>query len=104
MDSGDFPRAARGFAAQLRTSSRSSYSVQLLVACSEETIAKAARAVSAKELFIVAAEYRGRSCYRVCWGVYESEATARSAAAAIPEYFRKGGASPKPVSTASILP
>jgi hypothetical protein len=104
MDGGDFPRAARTFAAQLRNSGRGAYSVQLLVACSEDTVAKAARNVSAKELFILPAEYRGRSCYRVCWGVYESEAAARSAVSAIPEYFRKGGASPKAVPTVSILP
>lgn len=104
MDSGDFRRAARTFAAQLRNSDRGSYSVQLLVACSEDTVAKAARNVTAKELFILPAEYRGRACYRVCWGVFASEASARSAVAAIPEYFRKGGASPKAVPTASILP
>jgi hypothetical protein len=104
LESGDFDRAARGFAAQLRSAGRGAFSVQLLVACSEETVAKAARNVASKELFILPAEYRGRSCYRVCWGVYDSEATARSAVASVPDYFRKGGASPKPVATASILP
>jgi septal ring-binding cell division protein DamX len=81
-----------------------SYTVQLLVACADETVAKAAQNVSAQELFIVPVEYKGHSCYRVCWGVYESEASAHAALKSIPEYFRKGGASPKAVSTISILP
>jgi Domain of unknown function (DUF4388) len=104
LERGDFSRAARGFEAQLRDAGRGAYSVQLLVACSEETVAKAARNVADKELFILAAEYKGRSCYRVCWGVYESEPVARSAVASVPGYFRKGGAAPKPVAAASILP
>ena len=104
LEGGDFARAARGFESQLRNAGRGAYSVQLLVACSEETVAKAARNVTNKELFILSTDYKGRSCYRVCWGVYESESTARSAVASIPDYFRKGGASPKPVAAASILP
>jgi hypothetical protein len=101
---GEFSRAARDFAASLRRSSPGAYSVQLLVACSEETLQKAAQSVTAHELFILPVDYKGRSCYRVCWGVYESEALARSATREIPEYFRKGGASPKPVATTTILP
>jgi uncharacterized protein DUF4388 len=101
---GEFPRAARDFASSLRKSGPGSYSVQLLVACSEETLQKAVQSVAAHELFILPVDYRGRSCYRVCWGIYESEALARSATREIPDYFRKGGASPKPVATAAILP
>ncbi len=60
--------------------------------------------VADKELFILPAKYKGRSCYRLCWGVYESEPMARSAVASVPDYFRKGGAAPKAVAAASILP
>ena len=104
LHNGDFSQAARGFAASLRTSGKGSYSVQLLVACSEETVQKATQNVPAQELFILPVDYKGRSCYRVCWGVYDSEAQARSAVHEIPDYFRKGGASPKPVATTTILP
>jgi septal ring-binding cell division protein DamX len=101
---GEFSRAARDFAASLRKSSQGSYSVQLLVACSEETLQKAVQSVAAHELFILPVDYKGRSCYRVCWGIYDSEALARSATREVPDYFRKGGASPKPVATTAILP
>jgi hypothetical protein len=102
--SGDFSQAARGFAANLRNSGKGTYSLQLLVACSEETVQKAAHNVASQELFILAVEYKGRSCYRVCWGVYDSESRARSAVREVPDYFRKGGASPKAVAAATILP
>jgi hypothetical protein len=76
----------------------------LLVACSEETLQKASQAVNAQELFILPVEYRGRSCYRVLWGVYDSEASARLATGTVPDYFRRGGATPKAVATATIVP
>jgi len=101
---GDFSQAARGFAANLRGSSKGAYSLQLLVACSDETVQKAAHNVASQELFILPVEYKGRSCYRVCWGVYDSESRARSAVREVPDYFRKGGASPKAVAAANILP
>lgn len=104
LEKGDFTQAAREFASSLKSVGRGSYTVQLLVACADETVAKASQNVSAQELFIVPVEYKGRSCYRICWGVYESEGGAHTAVKSIPEYFRKGGASPKAVSTASIIP
>jgi septal ring-binding cell division protein DamX len=104
LEKGDFTQAAREFASSLKSVGRGSYTVQLLVACAEETVAKASQNVSAQELFIVPVEYKGRSCYRICWGVYENETGAHAAVKSIPEYFRKGGASPKAVSTASVIP
>lgn len=100
---GAFGDAARGFTANLR-GARSTWTVQLLVACSDETVSKAVAAVSAPDLFIVPVDYKGRSCYRMCWGLYDNEARARSGIGSVPEYFRKGGASPKAVTAASVLP
>ncbi len=104
LRSGAFADAASGFAADLRGKARGRYSVQLLVACSEETIQKAVAAVPADELFILPVNYKGRSCYRVCWGLYASEEQAATAGRSLPEYFRRGGATPKVSPIASLLP
>jgi hypothetical protein len=104
LQKGQFSEAARGFAANLKGATKSAYSLQLLVACSEETLQKAVSNVAAQELFIVPVQYKGHACYRVCWGMYDSEGRARSAVHAVPDYFRKGGARPKTVATAVILP
>jgi len=104
LRSGAFADAASGFAADLRGKARGRYSVQLLVACSEETIQKAVAAVPADELFILPVNYKGRSCYRVCWGLYASEEQAATAGRSLPEYFRRGGATPKVSPVASLLP
>jgi hypothetical protein len=95
LRAGGFPDAARAFAAELQGGARGRYSVQLLVACSEETVQKAVSAVPADELYILPVSYKGRSCYRLCWGVYRNEPEAASALRSLPDYFRRGGATPK---------
>jgi hypothetical protein len=100
---GELAEAARGFSANIRAA-HGSYTVQLLVACADDTVSKAVQAVPAPDLFIIPASYKGRSCYRMCWGLYDDEARAHAGVASVPEYFRKGGALPKAVSAASILP
>jgi len=101
---GRFPEAADGFAATLRRVPAGTTSVQLLVACSSETVQKAVQNVSSADLFIVPVSFRGRDCYRVCWGLYSSPSDAESATRSVPEYFTKGGASPRVVSASEILP
>jgi hypothetical protein len=87
---GAFAEAARSFAASLAPGARSRFSHQLLTACAPETIAKAVQAVSAEELFILPVTFQGRSCYRLCWGVYDNRPAADAALASVPDYFRQG--------------
>jgi hypothetical protein len=104
LEAGRLDEAAGGFLANLRRAPVGSASVQLLVACSTETVQKAVASVGASELVIVPVNYKGRDCYRLCWGVYDSSAGAASAVRSVPDYFRRGGASPRVVSAAEILP
>lgn len=104
LQKGELAEAARGFAASLRKSPSGGFSIQLLVACSDDTVQKAVQNVPAPELYILTVNFKGRDCYRLCWGIYESEARAGSAVNSVPEYFRRGGAAPKVVPTSGILP
>jgi hypothetical protein len=103
LQRGAFSEAARAFASTVRAA-QAGYTVQILVACSDDTVRKALENVQAQELYILPVNYRGRNCYRVLWGLYETAARADSATRAVPEYFRQGGARPKVVTTASVLP
>jgi hypothetical protein len=104
MTGGDLAGAARSFAAHLKTAPAGTASVQLLVACSGETVQKAVANVSSPELFIVPVRFQGRDCYRLCWGLYPGASQAAAAARSLPEYFRKGGASPRVMSAAELQP
>ncbi len=92
---GSFPEAARSFASSLAPGARGRFSQQLLTACSTDTIAKAVQAVPGEELFILPVTFQGRSCYRLCWGVYDTRAAAEAARHGVPAYFLQGGTTPR---------
>jgi len=104
LAAGQLAEAARGFAAHLRAAPRGTTSVQLLVACSGDTVQKAVSSVASPELYIVPVRFQGRDCFRLCWGLYASASEAAAAARALPDYFRKGGATPRVMSAAELLP
>ena len=58
----------------------------------------------AQELFVLPVELKGRACYRVCWGVYDSRPAAEAALRGLPSYFRQGGLSPRLSPLAELLP
>ena len=103
MRNGSFGPAAKGFAANLKSATGSPFTIQLLVACSTETVQKALDQVASDDLYILPVNYQGRSCNRICWGLYSDEAGADSALATLPEYFRQNGALPKVVQTTTLL-
>jgi septal ring-binding cell division protein DamX len=104
LRSGSYPEAARAFASSTRAAGKAAAVIQLLVACSTETVQKAVDNASGPELFILPVHYKGRDCYRLCWGVYASEARATAALRGVPEYFRNGGATAKVLGAAEVLP
>ena len=78
--------------------------IQALVACSPETVHKAVQNVPGDDLFILPVNYKGRDCYRICWGVYPDRATAEAAARGFPAYFRENRISPRIQPLVELLP
>jgi Domain of unknown function (DUF4388) len=103
MRKGSYGPAAKGFAANLKAATGSPFTIQLLVACSSETVQKALERVAEDDLYILPVSYKGKSCNRICWGLYRDEAGADTAIATLPEYFRQNGATPKVVRTTTLL-
>jgi len=104
LRAGSYADAARGFAGTTRAAAKGSTVIQLLVACSTETVQKAVENAGGPELFILPVSLKGRECYRLCWGLYPSEARASQALRTVPEYFRSGGATPKVVAASDVVP
>jgi hypothetical protein len=101
---GGFPEAAQAFAAALAKDARGRFSYQLLTACAPDTIAKAVQAVGADDMFILPVSFQGRSCYRLCWGLYDTRPTAEAARGSVPAYFRQGGTQPRLSPLVELLP
>ena len=104
LRTGSYDDAARAFAAHIRRAPAGTATIQLLVACSTDTVQKAMSEVGSAELFIVPVNYKGRDCYRMAWGIYPDSARAASAVRSLPDYFRRGGASPRVMSAADVVP
>ena len=104
MRQGALPEAARAFAASYAAGARERFSLQVLVACAPENVQKAVAAVPDDELFIVPVAVKGKSCYRVCWGVYDTRPAAEAALRGLPAYFRQPGAAPRLAPLGELLP
>jgi hypothetical protein len=61
-------------------------------------------AVPAQELLVLPVDLKGRACYRLCWGVYDSRPAAEGALSGLPSYFRQGGTAPRLSPLAELLP
>jgi septal ring-binding cell division protein DamX len=100
---GRFGPSASAFAGHLRGLA-GTFTIQLLVACSDDTVKKAADSVPQDELYIVPVVLKGRSCYRIGWGIYDSDAKGTAALKSLPSYFHQPGVTPRVVPTSTVLP
>jgi hypothetical protein len=64
------------------------YTVQFVLVCETSSVTQA-REVGGANVWFVPVEFRGRSCFRVFWGRFQSEAEAQAAIPEIPERLRE---------------
>jgi hypothetical protein len=104
LQRGALPEAARAFAAAYAPTAQGRFSLQVLTACAPDTVQKAVEAVGVDQLFILPVNFKGRDCYRLCWGVYGDRPSAEAAISQVPGYFRQGGAPPRLQPLTDLLP
>lgn len=83
---------------------RGDFSVQLFVACSPQTFAKAIQNDSSTELFILPATIASKPCHRLMRGFYKTSGEAERAVLDLPAYYVAEGVKPKPVAVRAVLP
>ena len=104
LRAGNYPAAAKAFVSSTRAAGKNAAVIQLLIACSTETVQKAVDSGNASELVILPVNFKGRDCYRLAWGVYPSSGKATAALGTVPDYFRNGGAAPKVLGASEVIP
>jgi septal ring-binding cell division protein DamX len=104
LRAGNYPAAAKAFVTSTRLAGQNAAVIQLLIACSTETVQKAIDSGNASQLVILPVNFKGRDCYRLAWGVYPSSSKATAALRDVPEYFRNGGATPKVLGASEVVP
>lgn len=102
LKAGRLAEAAAGFAIVAR-SRDAEFSVQLLVACSAQTVEKAVQNDPSTELFILPATIGGKPCHRLMRGFFKTNDEATQAVAALPAYYVAEGAKPRAVPVKSVL-
>ena len=95
LDAGTIDRAAEAFKSALQPIPSGRFTLQMMIACEAESVRKA-RAGTRPDagLFVLPVAVRGRGCYRVMWGVFETRAAADSGKGDLPKYFVSSGVTP----------
>ena len=102
MKAGRLAEAATGFES-VAQSHRTEFSVQLLVACSPQTVEKAIQNDPSPELFVLPTTIAGKSCHRLMRGFFKTNDEAAQAVAALPRYYVAEGAKPKAIPLQTVL-
>ncbi|MBX7186283.1 MAG: hypothetical protein K1Y01_14180, partial [Vicinamibacteria bacterium] len=102
LKAGRLAEAASAFES-VALSRSAEFSVQLLVACSAQTVEKAIQNDPSPELFILPATIGGKPCHRLMRGYFKTNAEATQAVSALPGYYVAEGAKPKAVLVKSVL-
>jgi hypothetical protein len=103
LDAGTIDRAAETFGRALQPIPSGRYTLQMMIACEAETVRKARAGTRPDEgLFVLPLSVRGRGCYRILWGVFDSRDAASRAA--VPAYFTSSGITPAVVAIDRLRP
>jgi len=96
--------ASRAPADTRRIEARGGFTLQFAVMCREENVRQILAELTADpRLFVLPAAVDGRTCHRLCYGTYPSEAAAREARD-VPSALRAITASPRAVRVAQVVP
>ncbi len=79
------------------------FSVQLLVACSPQTIEKAIQNDPSPDLFVLPATVSGKSCHRLMRGLFKTSGEAAQMVSSLPGYYVAEGAKPRAVPLKTLV-
>jgi hypothetical protein len=85
---GNYEKASEIWKTMLREQA-SAYTVQVVVACQIDTVHSAFARFGDRQVFTVPLKLSGRTCYRVCYGVFPSKEAAAAAIDALPVGLQK---------------
>ena len=105
FDGGDAAKAALIFRELVAEEDPGRLTLQLMIACEANSLRGArSRSGDTGSFFFVPFDFKGRSCYRACWGIYRTTEQARSMIPRLPSYFSESGIRPVVVSTGKLTP
>jgi hypothetical protein len=98
LKSGNYPQAAATFLGHLRRVGTDKFTIAVGVFCDTSNVTKVVKnSGGSEELLLLAFQDRGRSCYRVFWGIFDSRAEAQRALGSVPAGVRARDSAPVPI-------
>ena len=100
---GNIAEAAKSWKKTLAASS-TDYSIQIVIACQEQTVLDTYQLLNqSDQMIVLPIQFKGKSCYRVLYGQYESKQQANQAIRDLPEFFLKQASPPSVVILSRVL-
>ena len=98
LKSGNYPQAAATFLGQLRNAGTDKFTIAVGVFCDTSNLSRVVKnSGGSKQLLVLSFDNKGRSCYRVFWGIFDSRAEAQRAIASVPASVRARDSAPVPI-------
>ena len=98
LAAGNLNGAARSFLDQLRASSANKFTIAVGLYCNEDNVGRiVASASGSEQIFILPTTVQGRSCYRIMWGLFDTQQAANSGKGSLPYEIRAGDAAAVPL-------
>jgi len=98
LNRGEYGQASDAFRDYLYYRASSKYTIAVGLFCDSFNVTKAKQEAGAENLIVLMVPYRGRACYRVYWGLYDTLQAAELAMPTLPAALRSAGQAPVPVS------
>ncbi|HSF19568.1 MAG TPA: DUF4388 domain-containing protein [Vicinamibacteria bacterium] len=97
LETGDISGAGRAFLDELTTSA-TKFTIAVGLYCNEENVSRISSNLSETDLYVLPTTIQGKRCYRVTWGLFDSQEAASEAMSSLPNGIRAGDAAPIAVS------
>ncbi len=98
LSSGNYPQAAATFLGHLRNVGTDKFTIAVGVFCDTSNLSRVVQnSGGSKQLLVLSFDNKGRSCYRVFWGIFDSRAEAQRAIASVPASVRARDSAPVPI-------
>ena len=105
LDKAEYRDAAVAWLATVQEERSKRFTLQIAIACQEETLrTAAARTRGSASFFAVPFDLGGKPCFRMCWGAYETVEEAQSDKNTVPSFFLDEGGRPVVVSFGKLFP
>ncbi len=95
LKSGNYPQAAATFLGHLRKVGPDKFTIAVGVFCDASNVNRVVQnSGGSEQLLVLSFDNKGRSCYRVFWGIFNSRAEAQRAIASVPASVRARDSAP----------